>query len=155
MGDGEAEGTNLNIPLPAGCSAAAYHDTFDRIVVPALTRFRPDIIIVPSGFDAGHMDPMGRMLMHADGYRELTRKLLRVADESAVDVWCSSTRVATPGGPFRSMDSQSWRSCRGITTDVVDPYQGYASTEGLGLIAHQSAAIDAAAVNLERVPDHR
>jgi acetoin utilization deacetylase AcuC-like enzyme len=154
VGAGDAVGTNLNIPLPAGCSAAAYHEVYDRIVIPALRRFRPDIIIIPSGFDAGHMDPMGRMQMHSEGYRELTRKLMGVADEL-----CGGRLVFLHEGgysrwtvPFYGLAVMEELS--GIKTGVVDPYQGWASTEHLGLIDHQSAAIDAAAVNLERVPDH-
>jgi acetoin utilization deacetylase AcuC-like enzyme len=154
VGEGDASGTNLNVPLPAGCSAAAYNDVYDRIVIPALRRFRPDFIIIPSGFDAGHMDPMGRMLMHSEGYRELTRKLMAVADEL-----CGGRLVFMHEGgysrwtvPFYGLAVMEELS--GIRTDVVDPYQEYASTEGLGLFAHQSAAIDAAAVNVKQVPDH-
>jgi acetoin utilization deacetylase AcuC-like enzyme len=155
VGEGDAVGTNLNIPLPAGCSAAAYHEVYDRIVIPALRKFRPDIIIIPSGFDAGHMDPMGRMLMHSEGYRELTRKLLDVADEL-----CGGRLVFLHEGGYSRWTVPFYglavvEELSGIRTDVIDPYQGYASTEGLGLIAHQSDAIDAAAVNLDQVPDHR
>ena len=154
IGAGDAEGTNLNVPLPAGCSEAAYNEVYDRVVIPALTRFRPDIIIIPSGFDAGHMDPMGRMLMHSEGYRELTRKLMVVADEL-----CRGRLVFLHEGGYSRWTVPFYglavlEELSGIKTDVVDPYQGYASTEGLGLLAHESEAIDAAALNVDRVPTH-
>ena len=152
IGVGGAEGTNLNIPLPAGCSSAAYHEVYDRVVIPALETFRPDIIIIPSGFDAGHMDPMGRMLMHSQGYRELTRKLMKVADEL-----CGGRLVFLHEGGYARWTVPFYglavlEELSGIETGVVDPYQGYASTEGLGILPHQVAAIDAAAVNLKSVP---
>ena len=152
IGAGEAEGTNLNVPLPAGCSEAAYTEVYDRVVIPALKRFRPDIIIIPSGFDAGHMDPMGRMSMHSEGYRELTRKLMAVADEL-----CGGRLVFLHEGGYSRWTVPFYglavlEELSGIKTDVVDPFQGWDSTEGLGLLAHQSAAIDAATVNVDRVP---
>ncbi|GAA4086059.1 class II histone deacetylase [Nocardioides kongjuensis] len=154
VGEGPAAGTNLNVPLPPGCSAAAYNEVFDTIVLPALERFRPDLIIVPCGFDAGHMDPMGRMLMHSSGYRELTQKLLVAADQL-----CDGRLVFLHEGGYSRWTVPYYglavlEELSGIATEVVDPYQGYATTEGLGLLPHQGAAIEVAAKNLSRVPQH-
>ena len=41
IGGGDGLGTNLNIPLPPGCSEAAYLNAFDRVVLPALEKFKP------------------------------------------------------------------------------------------------------------------
>ena len=81
IGEGEGQGFNINIPLPPGSGAGAYDATFDRVVVPALEAYEPELIIVPSGFDAGGWDPLGRMMMHSDGYRSITRKLMAAADK--------------------------------------------------------------------------
>lgn len=81
IGEGPAQGTNINIPLPAGSGVETYCAAYDRVVIPALQAFRPDFIIVPSGFDAGAMDPLGRMMMHSEGYRRLTRKLMECAKQ--------------------------------------------------------------------------
>jgi acetoin utilization deacetylase AcuC-like enzyme len=81
IGEGEGIGTNLNIPLPAGSGVGAYIATFERVVLPALQQFKPDLIIVPSGFDAGIYDPLGRQMMTSSGYHQLTQMLLKVADE--------------------------------------------------------------------------
>ena len=75
-----AEGTNLNLPLPPGCGHAAYLHAMDRVVLPALHRFRPEVIIVACGFDAAAVDPLGRMLCTAATFREMTRRLMRAAD---------------------------------------------------------------------------
>ena len=74
-----AGGTNLNIPLPPGSGIAAYGLAFERVVVPALRRFRPELIIVASGFDASAYDPLGRMDLGADDFRALTAALMEVA----------------------------------------------------------------------------
>ncbi|GIS91589.1 MAG: hypothetical protein CM1200mP20_16300 [Pseudomonadota bacterium] len=48
-GGGAGEGFNLNIPLPPGSGYGAYEATFDRVVIPALEAFVPELIIVSSG----------------------------------------------------------------------------------------------------------
>ncbi len=155
IGDGAAEGTNLNIPLPAGSGSEAYCEAYDRIVIPALKAFRPDIIIVPSGFDAGAMDPMGRMMVHSDGYRELTRKLMAVADEI-----CGGRLAFLHEGGYSRWTVPYFglaviEELSGIPTEVVDPHLDYHKlVAGEDVLAHQRAAIDAAAVNVARVPVH-
>jgi len=75
-GTGAGIGANLNIPLPAGSGHGAYVAAFERVVVPALQRFSPELVVVASGFDASAYDPLGRMLLHSDSYRALTERLL-------------------------------------------------------------------------------
>ncbi len=78
-GTGAGQGANINIPLPAGSGHEAYLYAFDRIVIPALYRFKPELIIVASGLDANAVDPLARMLLHSDSYRELTRRMVAAA----------------------------------------------------------------------------
>lgn len=153
IGEGEAAGTNMNVPLPAGCGGHVYAEVYDRVVIPALRRFRPDLIIVPSGFDAGHMDPMGRMMLHSEDYRQLTRKLMAAADDL-----CGGRLVFLHEGGYSRWTVPFYglavlEELSGIKTDIVDPYMGYNAAVGTpGLLAHQAAAIEAAAANLNRVP---
>jgi acetoin utilization deacetylase AcuC-like enzyme len=78
-GEGAAFGTNLNIPLPPGCGHVAYLQAFDRIVTPALHRFRPDVIVVACGYDASAVDPLGRMLATAETFRAMTARVKSAA----------------------------------------------------------------------------
>lgn len=155
IGEGAAEGTNLNVPLPPGCGAEAYCSAYDRVVIPALRAFRPEMIIVPSGFDAGAMDPMGRMMMHSEGYRQLTRKLLAVADEL-----CGGRLVFLHEGGYSRWTVPYFglavlEELSGIQTGTVDPHVDYfKALGGQELLPHHTAAIDAAAANLSRVPQH-
>ncbi|RED18728.1 class II histone deacetylase [Pontivivens insulae] len=71
---------NINIPLPPGSGHKAYLRTMDRIVLPALKRFRPDLIIVACGFDASGVDPLARMLAGSDTFGLMTAMLMRAAD---------------------------------------------------------------------------
>jgi acetoin utilization deacetylase AcuC-like enzyme len=78
-GAGPGAGFNLNIPLPPGSGNGAYVEAIRRVVLPALDRYRPELIVVPSGFDASALDPLGTMMVSSDGYRQMTRLLLDAA----------------------------------------------------------------------------
>ena len=79
-GGGAGAGLNLNVPLPPGSGVGAYLATMDRVVVPALERFQADFTIVACGFDAGGYDPQARMMLHSGAFREMTRRVMDVAD---------------------------------------------------------------------------
>jgi acetoin utilization deacetylase AcuC-like enzyme len=152
IGVGAAAGTNINVPLPAGCGVEAYCAVYDRVVLPALEAFRPDIIIVPSGFDAGAMDPMGRMMMHSEGYRRLTKKLMAIADQV-----CGGRLVFLHEGGYSRWTVPFFglaviEELSGLTTGTVDPHLRYHKLlGGHDLLPHQSAAIDAAAANIANI----
>ncbi|MDO9525989.1 MAG: class II histone deacetylase [Gemmobacter sp.] len=78
-GVGAGIGYNLNIPLPAGAGHRAYLEVMDRMIVPALTAFRPDVIIVACGFDASAVDPLGRMLCSAATFGAMTARICDTA----------------------------------------------------------------------------
>ncbi|WP_129114547.1 histone deacetylase family protein [Halegenticoccus tardaugens] len=82
-GEGAAEGTTLNVPLPAGRGDEDYLLVVDEALEPALERFSPDLLLISAGFDAHRHDPISRMRVSTEGYALLTDRVRRVAD--AVD----------------------------------------------------------------------
>ncbi len=78
-GDGPGQGANMNIPLPPGAGHAAYLRAMEHIVIPAVRRFSPDVIVVACGFDASAIDPLGRMLATAETFRVMTRQMMALA----------------------------------------------------------------------------
>ena len=80
-GTGAGLGANMNIPLPPGTGHASYLMAMERLVLPALHRFKPDAIIVACGFDASAVDPLGRMLATAETFRLMTRAVKQAAEE--------------------------------------------------------------------------
>ncbi|MDU8927322.1 class II histone deacetylase [Alisedimentitalea sp. MJ-SS2] len=81
-GTGAGAGYNMNIPLPPGAGHNTYLETIDRLVTPALQDFAPDVIIVACGFDACTFDPLAHMLCTAETFRQMTAKMMEVADET-------------------------------------------------------------------------
>ncbi len=80
MGAGPGLGANMNIPLPPGAGHETYLEAMDRLVVPKLVEFAPDLIIVACGFDASGADPLSRMICGSETYGQMTRKLMTAAD---------------------------------------------------------------------------
>lgn len=79
-GRGDGLGANINIPLPPGSGHEAYLHAMERIVVPALERFEPELIIVACGYDANAVDPLARMLLHSESFRLMTRTVRQAAE---------------------------------------------------------------------------
>lgn len=80
-GIGDGAGFNLNVPLPMGSTDAAYLGAFDEIVAPRLRDFRPDMLIIANGVDAGQFDPNGRQLVTMSGFHGLASRARALADE--------------------------------------------------------------------------
>lgn len=81
QGEGRGEGYNLNVPLLPGGGDQAYADALDLVVLPALRRYRPELIVIASGLDANALDPLARMLAHSETFRTMMAKVKALADE--------------------------------------------------------------------------
>ncbi len=75
IGTGPGRGYNLNLPLPFGSGDAAMIALMHRVVLPALRRFAPDLIIVSNGQDASQFDPNGRQLVSMAGFHALAAQM--------------------------------------------------------------------------------
>jgi acetoin utilization deacetylase AcuC-like enzyme len=95
IGAPDAEGSVINVPLPAGSGHGAYVHAFDQVVVPALRAFAPSIILVSAGQDGGFYDPMARQMCLAMTYRHMANRLVEAADEL-----CGGRVVATHEGGY-------------------------------------------------------
>jgi len=80
-GAGAGVGHNLNIPLPPGTGHKGYLAAMERLALPAIRDFAPDILIIACGYDAALNDPLGRMLATAQTFRAMTRQVMALADE--------------------------------------------------------------------------
>ena len=81
VGAGRGSGSNVNIPLPAGCGDAEYIGAFQRILVPVVRHFAPQMILVSCGFDAHRDDPLASMNVTRDGFLAMTTIVRTLADE--------------------------------------------------------------------------
>jgi acetoin utilization deacetylase AcuC-like enzyme len=121
-GEGKGEGTNINIPLLPGGGHDSYLAAMDRIVLPALHRFQPELIIVASGLDANPFDPLARMMAHSGTYRAMTQRLMQAADDL-----CSGKLVMVHEGGYSEAyvpfcGHAIMETMSGEVTEVVDPF---------------------------------
>lgn len=95
VGHGRGAGFNVNIPLPAGSGDRGYALAFEQLVEPILRQFRPDLILVSAGQDASAADPLGRMSVTVEGFREMASRVRSVA----IDI-CGGRLVAVQEGGY-------------------------------------------------------
>jgi acetoin utilization deacetylase AcuC-like enzyme len=79
-GRGAGEGFNINVPLLPGTGHVGYLHAFERIVLPALDAYRPDVIVVACGFDASGVDPLSRTMASSATFAAMTRMVMEAAD---------------------------------------------------------------------------
>ncbi|MCA9585424.1 MAG: histone deacetylase [Myxococcales bacterium] len=82
-GTGEGTGHTVNVPLTAGGGDGVFRGAFERIILPVLDEFAPDLVLVSAGFDASARDPLAEMTLTADAFGWMARELRRVADRHA------------------------------------------------------------------------
>ncbi|HPB81881.1 MAG TPA: histone deacetylase [Spirochaetota bacterium] len=75
LGGPNAMGKNINIPLPPLTSNEGFAYVIDKIVLPILDDFKPDLIINSAGQDNHYTDPITNMNFSAQGYAMLNTKL--------------------------------------------------------------------------------
>jgi acetoin utilization deacetylase AcuC-like enzyme len=79
-GQGAGRGTTLNVPLPGGVPLAAYREAFHRALDQVLADFRPDFVLVSSGFDCLRGDPLGDFPLEPTDLHDMTRAVVERAD---------------------------------------------------------------------------
>lgn len=79
-GAGEGSGTNLNVHLGPGATDRDLLSSWDRVLLPAVERFRPDFVLVSAGFDSRRDDLLGSFEVTDDAFTRMTRTLREVAD---------------------------------------------------------------------------
>jgi acetoin utilization deacetylase AcuC-like enzyme len=139
-------GANINIPLPPGSGPGAYDATFERVVVPAIRRHRPDLIMVACGYDGSGFDPLGRMMLQSAAYRDMTTTLVELADDICGGrlVVCHEGGYSTAVVPFCGLAVME--ALVGQRSGVEDPFAPLiAGMGGQGLQPHQDAIIEQAA----------
>jgi acetoin utilization protein AcuC len=75
IGEGEGRGLTVNVPLPPGTGDDAYLYAFDNVVIPALEKFKPDIIVIQEGGDSHMSDPLVGLKLSTRGYLEVIKRI--------------------------------------------------------------------------------
>jgi acetoin utilization deacetylase AcuC-like enzyme len=79
IGEGAGRGFTLNMPFEQGAGDAAYLRGVEDGIVRAIDDYRPQAILLSSGFDAHCRDPLGGMRVTEQAYGEITRRIVESA----------------------------------------------------------------------------
>jgi len=80
-GEGAGRGYTVNIPMPHYSGDAEYRRAFEEVAMPAVRRFRPDVVLVSAGYDAHFADDIAYQRLSVDGYGALTSMIIDAARE--------------------------------------------------------------------------
>jgi acetoin utilization deacetylase AcuC-like enzyme len=83
IGGPNARGATVNVGLPAGSGDEEYLAVFDEVMVPVMTKFAPDLVIVSAGFDAYRADPLASMRVTRPGFAAMADRARAIADKVA------------------------------------------------------------------------
>ncbi len=83
IGEGEARGTTLNLPLMPGATDDDARAAFRESVMPAVRSFEPEFVLLSTGFDAHRDDPLGILSWTDAVFEEMLTQVLELADHTA------------------------------------------------------------------------
>ena len=95
VGEDEGRGYTVNIPLPYGTDNKVYLKAFNEIAVPIINQYKPQFILVSTGFDNHYTDPVGYLSLSAFSYAKIFDAIL----ESAAK-FCQGKTVAVLEGGY-------------------------------------------------------
>ena len=76
-------GNLLNIQLPPGSDGLRFRNVWADEMLPAITDFRPQLLILSAGFDGHLRDPQADLMLDAEDFAWLTTELKHIASRHA------------------------------------------------------------------------
>ena len=95
IGTGKGRGFTKNIPVDAGEGDAAFLGATEDEIVRIIDDYKPNAILLSSGFDAHRLDPLGGMTVTEQAYGEITRRIVECAER-----WCGGRVVSLLEGGY-------------------------------------------------------
>ena len=80
-GNGDGLGYTLNMPMLPFATDQDYLQTFDAMVLPKFREYKPQFILLSSGFDAHKDDPLASVNLTQAGFDGLMTRMRKLADE--------------------------------------------------------------------------
>lgn len=139
IGGPQAEGTAVNVSLPAGTGDAGWLRAFHAVVPALVEAFAPDVILSQHGCDSHREDPLAHLNTSVDAQREAALSISALADKV-----CGGRWIAVGGGGYNivSVVPRVWSHLMAIVagkpvplrTAVPQPWREYVQ-ENFGQVA--------------------
>ena len=78
-GGPNAPGTTINLPMPPGSGDREYLEALDRVALPAIEAFAPQLLLVSAGQDGHAADPLSNQLVSIGGFRRMATRAAELA----------------------------------------------------------------------------
>ena len=95
VGEDDGLGYTVNVPLPYGTDDRIYLRAFNEIAVPIINQYKPQFILVSTGFDNHYADPVGNLSLSALSYVKIFDAVLESASK-----FCQGKLVAVLEGGY-------------------------------------------------------
>jgi acetoin utilization deacetylase AcuC-like enzyme len=79
IGVGKGRGYIVNLPFQPGAGDHDYLTVIDHRVIPEVTDFHPELLMISAGFDAHADDPLANIDLTEEGFELITRHLVDLA----------------------------------------------------------------------------
>lgn len=121
IGRGAGTGNVLNFPFAVGVGAHGFQQAYTDVLLPALRRFRPELLLISAGYDAHWDDPLAGLGLSLTGQAWMSETLVAAAHEL-----CQGRIVFTLEGGYnlnvlRHGVANSIKALTG-RNDYVDPF---------------------------------
>jgi acetoin utilization deacetylase AcuC-like enzyme len=77
----DARGRIINLPLPERSGDTVFHQITEKVLIPLVEKFQPQMMFISAGFDSHWSDPLAELGLSSAGYFALAQKLKKLADE--------------------------------------------------------------------------
>ncbi len=94
-GEGTGYGYNINIPLYSEADDNLIIEAFEKTLLPAADRFKPDLVLISAGFDSREEDFLGNFKISDKGFSRLTDIMQDIAA-----TYCQSRLVSILEGGY-------------------------------------------------------
>jgi len=75
----------LNVPVPPGSGGDMFREAMDAAVLPAVSAFRPGLIVISAGFDAHARDPLADLRLTEADFGWATKRIKDLAGKVCAD----------------------------------------------------------------------
>ena len=79
MGQGDAAGFSVNLPLEAYTDSAVYLPALEAVVPPLVQRFKPDVVVAQLGVDSHRSDPLTHLALDVQGFGQALDRIVSLA----------------------------------------------------------------------------
>jgi acetoin utilization deacetylase AcuC-like enzyme len=80
IGLGKGAGFTLNAPLPVGADDEQFLGALRERIIPAISDFDPQLLLISAGYDAHQQDPIGGMDISDSGFRAMMTEAVDLAN---------------------------------------------------------------------------